>query len=154
MSNWGCITLKKARNKQNVMRVCSGRGNPHPLRRVYKSSERNFSMSNLHLSWHLHLDEHTLQHEQAEQVQRGPSQPSQWFVSSFSTSPTDNRLITSFRIHLLSLFLTILAISFPVVFRDRVKWSYKRNVDEIFIWEKKNQLLTFLSVYKLWKQIF
>ena len=44
--------------------------------RIYKSSERNFSMSNLHLSWHLHLDEHTLQHEQAEQVQRGPSQPS------------------------------------------------------------------------------
>jgi hypothetical protein len=27
-------------------------------------------MSNLHLSWHLHLDEHTLQHEQAEQVQQ------------------------------------------------------------------------------------
>jgi hypothetical protein len=38
----GCITLKKARNKQKVMRVCSGLGNPHPLRRIYKSSERNF----------------------------------------------------------------------------------------------------------------
>ena len=45
----------------------------------------------------------------------------------------------------------IMNLDRPVVL---VRANSQRNVDEIFIWENKIQLLTFLRVYKLWKQIF